>query len=105
MYIQLDRLMSEFFCLNFCLLCAVGRLITAIENLQRFSISADPSFLRFHVDISRELKLISSINFIQGCYQIHQTKSILTMELLGLFMWIFTSFISQSFDTGIENRH
>ncbi|XP_017323623.1 tripartite motif-containing protein 46 isoform X1 [Ictalurus punctatus] len=43
-----------------------NRLITAIENLQRFSISADPSFLRFHVDISRELKLISSINFIQA---------------------------------------
>ncbi|KAK2855182.1 hypothetical protein Q7C36_007051 [Tachysurus vachellii] len=43
-----------------------NRLVTAIENLQRFSISADPSFRRFHVDISRELKLISSMNFIQA---------------------------------------
>ncbi|XP_027009315.2 tripartite motif-containing protein 46 isoform X4 [Tachysurus fulvidraco] len=43
-----------------------NRLVRAIENLQRFSISADPSFRRFHVDISRELKLISSMNFIQA---------------------------------------
>ncbi|XP_060776447.1 tripartite motif-containing protein 46 [Neoarius graeffei] len=43
-----------------------NRLVTAIENLQRFSLSADPSFRRFHVDISRELKLISSMNFIQA---------------------------------------
>ncbi|XP_026800509.3 tripartite motif-containing protein 46 isoform X3 [Pangasianodon hypophthalmus] len=43
-----------------------NRLVTAIENLQRFSLSADPSFRRFHVDISRELKLLSSMNFIQA---------------------------------------
>ncbi|KAF5898175.1 tripartite motif-containing protein 46-like isoform X1, partial [Clarias magur] len=43
-----------------------NRLVTAIENLQRFSLSTDPSFHRFHVDISRELKLLSSINFIQA---------------------------------------
>ncbi|KAI5620519.1 tripartite motif-containing protein 46 isoform X1, partial [Silurus asotus] len=43
-----------------------NQLIAAIENLQRFSLSADPSFRRFHVDISRELKLLSSMNFIQA---------------------------------------
>ncbi|KAM9488281.1 tripartite motif-containing protein 46 isoform 2-T2 [Clarias gariepinus] len=43
-----------------------NRLVTAIENLQRFSLSTDPSFHHFHVDISRELKLLSSINFIQA---------------------------------------
>ncbi|XP_058252999.1 tripartite motif-containing protein 46 isoform X4 [Hemibagrus wyckioides] len=43
-----------------------NRLVTAIEHLQRFSLSADPSFRRFHVDISRELKLLSSMNFIQA---------------------------------------
>lgn len=53
------------------LVLSLHRLVAAIENLQRFSLSADPSFRRFHVDISRELKLLSSINFIQGCYQMH----------------------------------
>ncbi|KAF7708194.1 tripartite motif-containing protein 46 isoform X1 [Silurus meridionalis] len=43
-----------------------NQLIAAIENLQRFSLSADPSFRRYHVDISREIKLLSSMNFIQA---------------------------------------
>ncbi|TTB12816.1 Tripartite motif-containing protein 46 [Bagarius yarrelli] len=43
-----------------------NRLVSAIEHLQHFSLSADPSFRRFHVDISRELKLLSSMNFIQA---------------------------------------
>ncbi|KAK7886412.1 hypothetical protein WMY93_026033 [Mugilogobius chulae] len=43
-----------------------NRLVKAIENLQSFTLSADPSFKHFHLDASREVKLISSLNFIQA---------------------------------------
>uniref|UniRef100_A0A3B4BFV2 Uncharacterized protein n=1 Tax=Periophthalmus magnuspinnatus TaxID=409849 RepID=A0A3B4BFV2_9GOBI len=43
-----------------------NRLVKAIENLQSFTLSADPSFRHFHLDASREVKLISSVNFIQA---------------------------------------
>uniref|UniRef100_A0A672FCG9 Tripartite motif containing 46a n=1 Tax=Salarias fasciatus TaxID=181472 RepID=A0A672FCG9_SALFA len=36
-----------------------SRLVKAIENLQCFSLAADPSFGRFHLDASKEVKLIS----------------------------------------------
>lgn len=38
----------------------------AIENLQCFSFAADPSFRSFHLDASKEVKLINSLEFIQG---------------------------------------
>ncbi|KAL1259413.1 hypothetical protein QQF64_009990, partial [Cirrhinus molitorella] len=43
-----------------------NRLVKAIENLQHFSLSADPSFRHFQIDVSRELKTLSSIDFIQA---------------------------------------
>ncbi|XP_065101799.2 tripartite motif-containing protein 46 isoform X1 [Paramisgurnus dabryanus] len=43
-----------------------NRLVKAIENLQHFSLSADPSFRHFQIDVSRELKALSSMNFIQA---------------------------------------
>uniref|UniRef100_A0A672QRL3 Tripartite motif containing 46 n=1 Tax=Sinocyclocheilus grahami TaxID=75366 RepID=A0A672QRL3_SINGR len=42
-----------------------NRLVKAIENLQHFSLSADPSFRHFQMDVSRELKALSSMDFIQ----------------------------------------
>uniref|UniRef100_A0A672Z0L5 Tripartite motif containing 46a n=1 Tax=Sphaeramia orbicularis TaxID=375764 RepID=A0A672Z0L5_9TELE len=38
----------------------------AIENLQCFSLSVDPSFRHFHLDASREIKLINSLEFIHA---------------------------------------
>ncbi|XP_070991169.1 tripartite motif-containing protein 46-like [Oncorhynchus clarkii lewisi] len=43
-----------------------NRLVKAIENLQCFSLSADPSFRHFHMDASREVKLISSMGYIRA---------------------------------------
>ncbi|KAF7663021.1 hypothetical protein LDENG_00220280 [Lucifuga dentata] len=43
-----------------------NRLVKAIENLQCFSISADTSFRHFHLDASKEIKLISSLEFIRA---------------------------------------
>uniref|UniRef100_A0AAV2MCT6 Tripartite motif containing 46a n=1 Tax=Knipowitschia caucasica TaxID=637954 RepID=A0AAV2MCT6_KNICA len=43
-----------------------NRLVKAVQNLQSFTLSADPSFKHFHLDASREVKLISSLNFIQA---------------------------------------
>lgn len=43
-----------------------GRLAQSIESMQRFSLSADPSFRHFQLDVSRELKLLTDLNFIQG---------------------------------------
>lgn len=45
------------------------RLVKAIENLQHFSLSADPSFRHYQIDVSRELKALSSMDFIQGFYK------------------------------------
>uniref|UniRef100_A0A667Z1X5 Tripartite motif containing 46 n=1 Tax=Myripristis murdjan TaxID=586833 RepID=A0A667Z1X5_9TELE len=41
-------------------------LVKAIENLQCFSLSADPSFRHFQLDASKELKLVSSLEFIRA---------------------------------------
>lgn len=38
----------------------------AIENLQHFTLAADPSFRHFQLDVSKELKLLTELNFIQG---------------------------------------
>lgn len=38
----------------------------AIENLQNFTLAADPSFRHFQLDVSKELKLLTELNFIQG---------------------------------------
>lgn len=43
-----------------------NRLSKAIENLQHFSLAADPSFRHFQLDVSKELKLLTELNFIQG---------------------------------------
>ncbi|XP_078027700.1 tripartite motif-containing protein 46 isoform X1 [Epinephelus lanceolatus] len=43
-----------------------SRLVKAIENLQCFTLSADPSFRHFHLDASKEVKLISSLGFIRA---------------------------------------
>uniref|UniRef100_A0A8D3B2B6 Tripartite motif containing 46a n=1 Tax=Scophthalmus maximus TaxID=52904 RepID=A0A8D3B2B6_SCOMX len=43
-----------------------NRLVKAIENLQCFSLVADPSFRHFHLDASKEVKLINSIEFIRA---------------------------------------
>ncbi|XP_032373419.1 tripartite motif-containing protein 46 isoform X2 [Etheostoma spectabile] len=43
-----------------------SRLVKAIENLQCFSLSADPSFRHFHLDTSKEVKLIHSLEFIRA---------------------------------------
>uniref|UniRef100_A0AAY4DEH4 Tripartite motif containing 46b n=1 Tax=Denticeps clupeoides TaxID=299321 RepID=A0AAY4DEH4_9TELE len=43
-----------------------SRLAKAIESLQCFSLAADPSFRHFQLDVSRELKLLSDLDFIQA---------------------------------------
>lgn len=43
-----------------------NRLVKAIENMQCFSLSADPSFRHFHMDASRELKVISNMEYIRA---------------------------------------
>ncbi|XP_062265142.1 tripartite motif-containing 46b isoform X1 [Platichthys flesus] len=43
-----------------------NRLSKAIENLQHFSLAADPSFRHFQLDVSKELKLLTELNFIQA---------------------------------------
>uniref|UniRef100_A0A672P336 Tripartite motif-containing protein 46-like n=1 Tax=Sinocyclocheilus grahami TaxID=75366 RepID=A0A672P336_SINGR len=43
-----------------------NRLAQSIESVQRFSLSADPSFRHFQLDVSRELKLLTDLNFIQA---------------------------------------
>uniref|UniRef100_A0A3B4FXK9 Tripartite motif-containing protein 46-like n=1 Tax=Pundamilia nyererei TaxID=303518 RepID=A0A3B4FXK9_9CICH len=42
-----------------------GLLSKAIENLQHFTLAADPSFRHFQLDVSKELKLLTELNFIQ----------------------------------------
>ncbi|KAK2844609.1 hypothetical protein Q5P01_011268 [Channa striata] len=41
-----------------------NRLVKAIEHLQCFTLAADPSFRHFHLDASKEVKLINSLEFI-----------------------------------------
>uniref|UniRef100_A0A7N8YAS7 Tripartite motif containing 46b n=1 Tax=Mastacembelus armatus TaxID=205130 RepID=A0A7N8YAS7_9TELE len=43
-----------------------NRLSKAIENLQHFTLAADPSFRHFQLDVSKELKLLTELNFTQG---------------------------------------
>ncbi|XP_037549300.1 tripartite motif-containing 46b [Nematolebias whitei] len=43
-----------------------NRLSKAIENLQHFALAADPSFRHFQLDVSKELKLLTELNFIQA---------------------------------------
>ncbi|KAG5264395.1 hypothetical protein AALO_G00253320 [Alosa alosa] len=43
-----------------------NRLAQSIESLQCFSLAADPSFRHFQLDVSRELKLLSELGFIQA---------------------------------------
>uniref|UniRef100_A0A3Q4BMG9 Uncharacterized protein n=1 Tax=Mola mola TaxID=94237 RepID=A0A3Q4BMG9_MOLML len=43
-----------------------NRLSKAIENLQHFTLDADPSFRHFQLDVSKELKLLTELNFIQA---------------------------------------
>ncbi|KAM4630225.1 tripartite motif-containing 46b [Polymixia lowei] len=43
-----------------------NRLSKSIENLQCFSLAADPSFRHFQLDVTKELKLITELHFIQA---------------------------------------
>ncbi|CAK6949242.1 tripartite motif-containing 46b isoform X2 [Scomber scombrus] len=43
-----------------------NRFSKAIENLQHFTLAADPSFRHFQLDASKELKLLTELNFIQA---------------------------------------
>uniref|UniRef100_A0A8C3A1T4 Tripartite motif containing 46b n=1 Tax=Cyclopterus lumpus TaxID=8103 RepID=A0A8C3A1T4_CYCLU len=43
-----------------------NRFNKAIENLQHFTLAAEPSFRHFQLDVSKELKLLTDLNFIQG---------------------------------------
>ncbi|XP_034030643.1 tripartite motif-containing protein 46 [Thalassophryne amazonica] len=43
-----------------------SRLVKAIESLQCFSLPAEPSFGHFHLDASKELKLINNVDFIHA---------------------------------------
>uniref|UniRef100_A0A3B3ZAE2 Uncharacterized protein n=1 Tax=Periophthalmus magnuspinnatus TaxID=409849 RepID=A0A3B3ZAE2_9GOBI len=43
-----------------------NRSVKAIENLQHFTLAADPSFRHFQLDVSKELKLLTDLNFIQA---------------------------------------
>ncbi|XP_075868280.1 tripartite motif-containing 46b isoform X2 [Nelusetta ayraudi] len=43
-----------------------NRFSKAIENLQNFTLDADPSFRHFQLDVSKELKLLTELNFIQA---------------------------------------
>lgn len=52
--------------LIFFLLLYSTRLSKAIENLQHFTLAADPSFRHFQLDVTKELKLLTELNFIQG---------------------------------------
>ncbi|XP_029022488.1 tripartite motif-containing 46b isoform X2 [Betta splendens] len=43
-----------------------SRLSKAIDSLQHFSLAADPSFRHFQLDVSKELKLLTELNFTQA---------------------------------------
>ncbi|XP_037532860.1 tripartite motif-containing protein 46 isoform X1 [Nematolebias whitei] len=43
-----------------------NRLLKAKDNLQSFSVAAETSFRHFHLDASKEIKLINSVQFIQA---------------------------------------
>lgn len=51
--------------LKFILLSYFSRLVKAIENLQCFCLAAEPSFRHFHLDASKEIKIINNLDFIQ----------------------------------------
>ncbi|KAK1880190.1 Tripartite motif-containing protein 46 [Dissostichus eleginoides] len=42
------------------------RFSKAIENLQHFTLAADPSFRHFQLDVSKELKLLTDLTFIKA---------------------------------------
>ncbi|TKS82091.1 Tripartite motif-containing protein 46 [Collichthys lucidus] len=67
-----------------------NRLVKAIENLQCFTLSAETSFRHFHLDASKEIKLIHDLEFIRGrllcflCYELCKSESkLLTRPKLG----------------------
>ncbi|XP_033981398.1 tripartite motif-containing 46b isoform X1 [Trematomus bernacchii] len=43
-----------------------NRFSKAIENLQHFTLAADPSFRHFQLDVSKELKLLTDLTFIKA---------------------------------------
>ncbi|XP_051926082.1 tripartite motif-containing 46b isoform X2 [Hippocampus zosterae] len=43
-----------------------NRFSKAIENLQHFAPAAEPSFRHFQLDVSKELKLLTELNFIRA---------------------------------------
>ena len=46
--------------------CVYLRLSKSIEGMQCFSLVADPSFRHFQLDVSKELKLLTELQFTQG---------------------------------------
>uniref|UniRef100_A0A3B4TPL5 Tripartite motif containing 46 n=1 Tax=Seriola dumerili TaxID=41447 RepID=A0A3B4TPL5_SERDU len=59
-------------------------LVKAIENLQCFSLAADPSFRHFHLDASKEVKLINSLEFIRPLAPVIDTQKTLAYDQLFL---------------------
>uniref|UniRef100_A0A3P8RZW0 Tripartite motif containing 46 n=1 Tax=Amphiprion percula TaxID=161767 RepID=A0A3P8RZW0_AMPPE len=59
-------------------------LVKAIENLQCFTLAADPSFRHFHLDASKEVKLINSVEFIQPLAPVIDTQKTLAYDQLFL---------------------
>ncbi|KAI4817828.1 hypothetical protein KUCAC02_011202 [Chaenocephalus aceratus] len=43
-----------------------NRFSKAIENLQHFTLAADPSFRHFQLDVAKELKLLTDLTFIKA---------------------------------------
>ncbi|XP_010778955.1 tripartite motif-containing 46b isoform X1 [Notothenia coriiceps] len=43
-----------------------NRFSKAIENLQHFTLAADPSFRHFQLEVSKELKLLTDLTFIKA---------------------------------------
>uniref|UniRef100_A0A3Q3K995 Tripartite motif containing 46a n=1 Tax=Monopterus albus TaxID=43700 RepID=A0A3Q3K995_MONAL len=59
-------------------------LVKAIENLQCFSLAADPSFRHFHLDASKEVKHINNLEFIAPLAPVIDTQKTLAYDQLFL---------------------
>ncbi|KAF4080396.1 hypothetical protein AMELA_G00170930 [Ameiurus melas] len=81
-----------------------NRLAQSIGSLQSFSLSADPSFRHFQLDVSRELKLITDLNFIQApLAPVIDTQHTLAYDQLYL-CWRLPSESSPAWHFSVEYR-
>ncbi|XP_058260263.1 tripartite motif-containing 46b isoform X5 [Hemibagrus wyckioides] len=81
-----------------------NRLAQSIHSLQSFSLSADPSFRHFQLDVSRELKLLTDLNFIQApLAPVIDTQRTLAYEQLFL-CWRLPQESSPSWHFSVEYR-